>query len=142
MKNKLAKKILLGTTSVVLFLAIVLSIHIYIVTRPKVDASTKVMARIDLKQDISQADANKIAAWMYQQKGIDHVLVNPQNDIVIFTFYPLKTTTSQVVSDFKSTFNYTKAARFMPSEDQLKGSCPVASTSITYKVYNFFKQTF
>ena len=141
MKNNFFKKILIWGTSVTMFLAIVLAIHIYIVTRPKTDAYTRVMARIDIKQQINQDDANKIATWLYQQQGIDHVLINPKTDIVIFTFSPLKTTANEVVSNFKSNLNY-KAERFMPTQDELANSCPVATTSVTYKVYNFFKQIF
>ena len=141
MKNNFFKKILIWGTSVTMFLAIVLAIHIYIVTRPKTDAYTRVMARIDIKQQINQDDANKIATWLYQQQGIDHVLINPKTDIVIFTFSPLKTTANEVVSNFKSNLNY-KAERFMPTQDELANSCPVATTSVTYKVYHFFKQIF
>jgi hypothetical protein len=141
MKSKL-KKILIWTASVTAFLTLVLAIHIYIVTRPKIDEHTKIMARIDIKQAISQDDANKITAWLYQQKGIDHVLVNPTSDIVIFTFYPIKTSANKVVSDFKSSFNYSNAVRFVPAPDQIKGGCPVASTSVTYKVYSFFQHIF
>ena len=91
MKKKL-KKIALYSLGTFLFLCAVLAVHIYFVYRPAPDAYTKVMARIDIKQQITQADANGIAAWMYHQKGIDHVLVNPQSNIVVFTFFPLKTT--------------------------------------------------
>ena len=141
MKSKAIKKILIWSASITLFLIVVLAVHIYIVTRPKVNPYTKEMARIDIKQDINQNDANKIATWLYQQKGIDHVLVNPQTDIVVFTFYPYKTTANQITSNFKSNFNY-KAERFIPTQDELMSSCPVAGSSVTYKVYNFFKQVF
>jgi len=64
-----------------LFLVLVLAVHIYWVTRPKApDANTKIMARIDIKQPITQADADKITTWLYQQKGIDHVLVNDSRE--------------------------------------------------------------
>jgi hypothetical protein len=140
MKSKL-KKILTCSVSVTAFLVIVLATHIYVVTRPKVDEQTIAMARIDIKQDLNQDDANKMTGWLYQQKGIDHVLVNLKTDIVIFTFYPLKTTANQVISNFKSNFNY-RADRFIPTEDQVNGSCPVASNSITYKVCKFFQKLF
>lgn len=67
MKSKL-KKIIVWSVSITAFLAIVLAIHIYVVTRPKVDEQTIVMARIDIKQPINQDDATRIARWLYQQK--------------------------------------------------------------------------
>ena len=142
MRKKVIKKFLIGTGSVLLLMILVLAVHIYMVTRPKApDANTRIMARIDVRQDINQEDANKITAWLYQQKGIDHVLVNPQTDIVIFTFYPIKTNADQIVKDFNTSLPY-KGQRYLPSAAEMTSGCPVASTSVTYKVYNFFKHVF
>jgi hypothetical protein len=141
MKTKTIKKIVLYSLSSVLFLAVVLAVHIWWVYRLKApNAYSKVMARIDIKQPVSQDEASKITVWMYHQKGIDHVLVNPQNRIVIFTFFPVKTNGNEVVKNFRARFNL-KANRFMPSQSDLAGSCPVAGSSFTYKVYKFIANT-
>ena|SRR5579863_8709026 len=141
MRTKTIKKIALCSLSVFLFLVMVLAVHIWWVYRPKApNAYSRVMARIDIKQAVSQDDANNITAWMYHQKGIDHVLVNPQNRIVIFTFFPVQTTADALVKKFKAGFNL-KADRFMPSQNDLANSCPVAATSFTYKVYKFIANT-
>jgi hypothetical protein len=117
-----------------LFLCVVLAVHIYVVYRPAPDATTRVMARIDIKQPINQDDVNKISVWLAHQKGVDHYLVNPQTRIVIFTFFPIKTTGDQIAGNFKASLPY-KAERVMPSAENLKSSCPVAMTSFSYKVY-------
>ena len=131
------KKTLLWTFSVLLLLTVVLCVHIYFVYSPKAaDNNSRIMARIDIKQPINQDEANKIAAWMYHQKGVDHVLVNPQTSIVVFTFAPLKTTGNQIANNFKATFNL-KADRFMPTAKDMKQSCPMAASSYTYKIYKF-----
>jgi hypothetical protein len=142
MKKRNWKRIVLGVFSVFLFLVVVLAVHIYIVTRPKApDAHTRIMARIDVRQPLTTDDAGKITAWLYRQKGIDHVLVNPKTSIVVFTFFPIKTSANEIVGHFKSELPY-KGDRFMPSEDAMTSGCPVASTSVTYKVYTFLKHTF
>jgi len=142
MQKRTWKRIALGVLSVFGLLVLVLCVHIYIVTRPKpIDANTRAMARIDIRQAITQTDADRITSWLYQQKGVDHVLVNPRSDIAVFTFFPVKTTARQVVSDFKAQLPY-KAERFIPGEEAMKGGCPVASTSISYKVYSFFTHIF
>jgi hypothetical protein len=133
MKKKI-KKILLFGAATFLFLVLVLAVHIYFVYRPAPDAYTKVMARIDVKQSLSQADANSITSWLYHQKGVDHVLVNPDTRIVVFTFFPVKTTGNKITEDFKKHFGL-KAERFMPSTENLAHSCPVAASSFTYKIY-------
>ena len=137
--KKTIKKILLYGLSTFLFLVVVLAVHIYYVYRPAPDSSTRVMARIDIKQQITQDEANKITSWMSHQNGIDHVLVNPQTNIVVFTFFPVKTTGDQITKDFKASFGL-KAERFIPSGEQLKSSCPVASTSYAYKAYKLISQ--
>jgi len=134
MMKKTIKKILLYSIGTVLFLVLVLAVHIYFVYRPAPNANTRVMARIDIKQPITQDDANKITSWMAHEKGIDHAVVNAQNRNVVFTFFPLKTTGDQVTKDFKSAFAF-KAERFVPSGEQMKSGCPVASTSYAYKIY-------
>ena len=132
--KKTITKILLCTFGTFLFLFVVLAVHIYFVYRPAPDAYSKVMARIDIKQPITQGDADKISAFMVHQNGVDHVLVNPQTSIVVFTFFPVKTTGDQIVNNFKAHFSY-KADRFMPTAENLKQSCPMAASSYTYKIY-------
>ncbi|MEI8279418.1 MAG: hypothetical protein WCG87_06615 [Bacteroidota bacterium] len=142
MAKKLLKKTLIGLGSTLLLLAIVLCVHIYIVTRPKpLNAQSLTMVRIDIQQPIDQTDADKISQWLYAQKGVDHVLCNPQTKIVVFTYHTISTTANEIVRHFKSDLNY-KAERFVPSEEDMKKGCPMAATSVTYKVYNFFRHTF
>ena len=137
--KKTWKNFALGALSVFGLLVIVLVAHIYIVTRQKpIDANTRAMARIDILQSITQADADTITGWLYRQKGVDHVLVNPQSNIAVFTFFPARTTANQIAGDFKVQLPY-KAGRFLPHGDALKSGCPVASSSTTYKIYSWFK---
>jgi len=130
------------TLGVFVFLLVVLCVHIYIVTRPKVpDAHTLTMARIDIKQPIDQGDSTKITQWLYTQPGVDHVYCNPSSAIVVFTFHPVTTSANLIVDQFKSNLPY-KAVRFIPSKEDLQGGCPVASNSVSYKVYHFFNHLF
>src|SRR6185312_3781467 len=99
MKTRTIKKIAIWTLSVSLLLVVAAAFHIWWVYRPKTPGpDTKVMARIDLKQPITQADAGKISAWLYHQQGVDHVLVNPDTRIVVFTFYPVKASGNQIAA--------------------------------------------
>lgn len=137
MRTKTIKKIAIWTLSITLFLVLVTAFHIWWVYRPKAPGTdTKVMARIDLKQSISKIDAGKISAWLYRQQGIDHVLVNPDTRIVVFTFYPIKASGNDIVNRFNVQMPY-KGTRFIPSAKELAGSCPVAGSSFYYKVYKF-----
>jgi hypothetical protein len=105
MKKKSIKKLLIYSFSLFFFLIIVLAVHIYIVYRPKAPSEyTRVLARIDIKQQITVEDSTEITTWLYQQKAVDHVLVNPHTNIVVFTFFPIKASANQIVNNFKARF--------------------------------------
>ncbi|MBN8718991.1 MAG: hypothetical protein J0H85_06070 [Sediminibacterium magnilacihabitans] len=140
MKKNLFRKVLKYTLLILLFLSFgTLLVHIYLVTRVKPpDNNTLIMARIDIKQPIDQGDADKITNWMYGQKGVDHVLCNTQNGIVIFTFFPIKTSGDAIVANFKKSLHY-KAERYLPTQEEMSTGCPVAASG-SHKLYNYIKK--
>jgi hypothetical protein len=139
MKKPLTKRILGYTIVGIVALVAILAVHIYMVTRPgKVDARTVAMARIDFKQDISDADAAVIGEWLTHQQGVERYLCNTKSRILVFSFRPAIISANTVADDISNKLNY-KAARYMPSAGELKSGCPVATTSFTYKAYNFFR---
>jgi hypothetical protein len=142
MKKRNRKKIALTISSFFLLLVTVLAVHIYVVTRPRIDASTRFMARIDLHQNIDKTDADKITAWLYQQNGVDHVLVNSQSEIAVFSFEPLKNDGNKIVQAFKTNTPYSKAERFMPSVAAMNAGCPYASSPWMTRVYHLIRSTF
>lgn len=141
--NKTSVKKVLKTAGIfLLVMIVVLGVHIYMVTRPKAPtAQTVAMARIDLSTDINNEDAAKITSWLYEQKGVDHVLCNENANLVVFTFHPLIANADIIANRLINTLHYT-GHRYVPSEAEMKGGCPVAATSVTYKVYGFFKNIF
>ena len=143
MKSKLLKKTLIRSASVVLLLVAVLCVHIYFVTRPQSPtAATLAMARIDINQPITREDADNITTWMYRQQGVDHVLCNAAMDNIVFTFHPALVDASAIAQQFRTALHYEHAVRYIPTDKEMQGGCPVASTSYTYKIYSFFRHTF
>lgn len=141
MKTTTVKRALIGCTALFILLSMVLFVHIYMVTRPKVaDEHTKAMARIDIRNKISTADADKMAAWLNKQNGVDHVMCNAANQLVVFTFFPSKTNAHQVTENFKTQFQL-NAVRYQPTKEELLKGCPI-SNKTSNKVYQFFKETF
>lgn len=141
MTRKLVKKAFIGTLATLLLLVIVLGVHIYIVTKPKADANTVALARIDIKQPITETQAGAIESWLSQQSGVSHVVLNRQTDMVIFSFYPVKASASKIAENLTSTFNIA-AARYMPTAEQMKGGCPALSHTFAGKAYTFFSKLF
>ena len=142
MKSKLIKKVAISIGLLSLILIVVLGVHIYMVTRPRpIDPNAIVMARIDMHEDISQADADKIVAYMNEQPCVNHTYVNPNSDIVVFTFFPAQAKGDDIVKKFKADLHYQNAVRFMPTAAQMKGGCPAGygSGSMSSKLLSLFK---
>lgn len=140
MKKIGLKKIAYVTASITLTLTVVLVVHIYLVTRPNHNKlQQRVMARVDFKQDIAPADAEKITAWLYKQKGVDHVLCNDATNIAVFTFSPDMNNANNIISSLVRNTSY-EAERYMPSEEDMRSGCPAFAGSFTDKIFNLFKQ--
>jgi YD repeat-containing protein len=135
-------KVVSTILAVVVLLALLLAVHVYVVTRPRADGRTRAMARIDLHQSISKTDADSITAWLYRQKGVDRVLVNPKSAIAVFVFSPVMTNANAIVRAFKASLPYSRAERYLPAGAQLKRGCPMTATPVTNKIYQFLKQLF
>lgn len=133
-------KVLVGFVATLFGLALLLTIHIYMVSRSKADASTRVMARIDVHQPLTAAQAVMITSWLYRQKGIDHVLCNPHTAIVVFTFSPLEANANAIAASFRTALHYPNSNRYIPTAKELRGGCPVASTSAMYRICSTVKQ--
>ena len=108
--------------------------------KPATD-NTIAMARIDFKQNINQADADKITSWLYSQQGVQHVLCNQQTKIAVFSFYPAKVNADKITGNLSSALHY-NAVRYMPSEKDMMKGCPVAASSFSYKVYDVMNKIF
>jgi len=142
MRRKTLKKTLIISFSVLIFLFVVLCLHIYVVMKPKpASDKTIAMARIDFKQQIDQQDANKISAWLYAQKDVQHVLCNQKAGIAVFSFYPSKISADKIASDLSSALHY-KAVRYKPDEKEMAKSCPAMGSSFAYKIYSIMKNAF
>ncbi len=125
MSTKKLRKIVVLSLSIVALLGLTLAVHIYMVKKhkPVADATTLSMARIDFKQPLTSGDADKISAWLSRQTGVTHVLCNEASGIAVFSFYPVKANADHIVSNLKSSLNYT-ADRFTPTAESMKSGCP------------------
>jgi hypothetical protein len=119
------KKIVFIVAVVAGVLGVTLAVHVYLATRPHIDARTRYMARIDLHQPIDQTDAEKIRIWLLRQKGVDRVLVNPRWSTAVFTYVPLTTDVNGIVQALKTSLPYSNAVRYLPTKEQMKRACPV-----------------
>ncbi len=118
------KNIFIVTASLICAASFTLAWHVYAVTHRQPDAQLRAMARIDLTQDINEQDAQAITAWLYAEAGIDHVLCNAANNVVVFTYYPALTDADYVARAFRSRSGYS-GHRYKPAASELAIGCPV-----------------
>ncbi len=143
MKKQFVRKTLTISVSIFVVIIGILSVHIYMVTRPKApDKQTLVMARIDLKQPVTEAEGDSITDWLYHQHGVDHVLCNRKSSIVVFTYYPVTTNANDIAAHLKTRFALPGAQRYLPSNAELKAGCPVSATSFSYRAYSLISNIF
>ena len=135
-------KIVLILSGVFILGVLALAVHIHVVTRPRIDGHSRGMARIDLHQKIGQTDADRIAAWLSRQRGVDHVLVNPGTAIAVFTYWPVKANPGLIVRAFRDSLSYGRAERYLPTAAEVKKGCPMTATPVTNKIYEFLKRIF
>ncbi|QHS63788.1 hypothetical protein [Chitinophaga agri] len=140
--NRKLKQILLWGGGISCCLIVMLAVHIYMVTRPKPPgANTRIMARIDIREDITQQDADKISGWLYKQEGVDRVMINPVTNIVVFTYFPVKTDATRIVTSFQAAFPYS-SKRYMPSREEMQQGCPAMAQTFTAKLTGVFRHLF
>jgi hypothetical protein len=120
----------------------VLAVHIYAVTRPRIDGHSRGMVRIDLHQRIGREDADRITAWLSRQTGVDHVMVNPGSAIAVFTYRPMAANPGLIVRDFRDSLPYGRAQRYLPSAGEVRKGCPMTMSPVTNKIYTFLKDIF
>jgi hypothetical protein len=137
--GKKLKKVLITSAVTIALLIIVLGVHIYLVTRPHIDEHTISMTRIDMSQDISAEQGAGITNWLYQQKGVDHVVCNADMNNIVFTYYPAQVNADALTQSLNSTFHY-QGHRYIPDEAAMKSGCPVAPNSFAYRVVKYFQK--
>lgn len=135
-------RVSLAVALTIFLLILLVSVHISAVTsKKKTDPHVLVMARLDIKQAISQTDAQLITTWLYQQKGVDHVFVNPDSKIAVFTFFPLIADADQIALHFSASLPY-KAQRFRPDSGALRSGCPAGFAKPALSITTYIKQLF
>lgn len=141
MKRNLLKKILGVAIGITVLAALVLGVHIYMVTRPgKADTSTVSMGRIDIKDEIDAAAADEIVSWFYEQKGVERAVYNADSRMVIFTYRPAALNVDELTKEFSRAFDY-PAERYVPSEEEMKKGCPVNATT-AFRATDYLKKLF
>ncbi|MCH7400562.1 heavy-metal-associated domain-containing protein [Belliella kenyensis] len=137
------KRILLGTTLILVILVTTLAVHIYAVTRPKTGAiSHLALTRIDFNQSLDSLQAGSLSELAESINGVQEVRVNKSSGHVI-CMYMHKEVSPKEIADKLHSATSMMASVYQPSEETLAQSCPAFSEeSLTYRLGAFFQRSF
>src|SRR5579872_1164436 len=97
------KKVILWVGTLLQLLIAAVTIHVYLVMRPKApDERTRIMARIDFSRRLTAADSAAVTSWLYRRDGVEHVLCNPAGKLVVFSFFAKRTSANRVINDLNT----------------------------------------
>ena len=123
------KKILFWFGSIVLMLAIVLVIHIYLVTRPnKGNEVMRQLSRIDFKEKVDSTQAAEIKRFVAHLDGIESTYFNVPEGKLVYTYLVGKQTSLNVFNKLEE-FGHYKAERYLVDAAALKKGCPMIDNS-------------
>jgi hypothetical protein len=137
------KKIIIGIIGIFSFLVVVLTVHIYQVTRPKEGRIPSIaLSRIDFPQGIDSLEAVSIKNYFSELEGISDFRQNIESGYII-CLYDTKVWQSQELVE-KINLHYSlSAVLYKPSAEMLAQSCPVIDkNSLTSKLGTFLQKSF
>jgi hypothetical protein len=141
MKKKVFKIVLISL-SVVVVLFGVLVVHIYMVTKPKAHGKNLQLSRIDFKEPIDSAEANKIRNFVHGLDGVDNTYFNIPAGMLVYGYLPEKQSSENVYNQLMSHGHY-KAERFIVDASQVAKGCPVMDpNSFGYRMSTVISKIF
>jgi hypothetical protein len=82
------------------------------------------MGRIDFKEPITVSDAVSIRNHVASLNGIHNALLNANERILVFMYYPSKQNGDYVFKSVQK-FSNKKSERYIPNSQELASGCPV-----------------
>jgi hypothetical protein len=144
MKKRRLLKIVIWTTSILAIFIAVLVIHIYLATQ-KTDYPNKTLqlSRIDFKQPLNAAESAKIQAFVQQQPGVNHTMLNTDTGILIYTYANDQQTSLNVYNKLMGSGDY-KAERFIARASDAASGCPIMTdkNSFNGKLVSYVSRLF
>jgi hypothetical protein len=141
--KKWLKRVLIGSAGIFALLIMILAVHIYQVSnKPKGGVDGWQMARIDFTQSLDSTEFSFVRDVLHGLGGIHHSVANIPEGILVYAYDPQKQKASDVYMSLIKETGF-KAKRFVVTESNLGGACPVIDkNSITYRISSGFQKLF
>lgn len=101
------------------------------------------LSRIDFKQTIDSAEANKIRSFVGHLEGIESTYFNVKDGILVYTYAVGKQTSINVYNQLINYGHY-NAERYIVDASALKTGCPMMADkkSFTYQISYYISKLF
>lgn len=133
MKRRTLLRVGIALFSLTLVLLVVLIAHVYTVTHQrKNDQRLRQLSRIDFKQPIDAAEANKIKSFVASMEGVDATFFNTSQGTLVYTYAVGKQTSDNVFKQLIA-FGHYQAQRYMVTPGESAGGCPVMANDDSFR---------
>jgi hypothetical protein len=139
MKKKFVQRCLFWLSATVVVLLVILFTHVYMVThKPKTDADSRQLSRIDFKQPIDSIEANKIRNFVAGISGVDNAYFNVSQGTLVYTYNSNKQSSGHVYHALQQ-FGHYKTQKYIVNTETSSMGCPAMGdkTSIKARVTAF-----
>lgn len=124
MNYKLFKKIAAGALGLLSIMLLALCVHIYMVThKAKTPFELTQLSRIDFKQKIDSAEANKIRTFIAMKDGVTSSYFNVKDGILVYTYLSDKQNSTNIF-DKLITHGHYDAEPYKVNKTALSNGCP------------------
>jgi hypothetical protein len=133
MKKKVLHRIIFWLTASIAVLLVVLFTHIFIVThKPKTDADTRQLSRIDFKQPLDSMEAGRIRDFVAGMDGVENAYFNLSQGTLVFIYTTNKQSSENIYNELKQ-FKHYKAEKYSVNEDAASMGCPAMGPPDSFK---------
>lgn len=136
---------IIWSSSIVSVLALVLVVHIYMVThKDKSDQPMIQLSRIDFKQEIDSTEAGRIRSFVAQLEGVKSTYFNVQDNILVYTYALDKQSSTNVYNKLMAYGKYNAERYTVDAATAAKSGCPIGAgkNSVSYHLTSYLGKLF
>lgn len=144
MKKRKVIKTVVWCTCVLVVLLLTLVIHIAMVSKPKnLDNNTLQLSRIDFKQELDSAEAQKIRHYACSLPGVKNAVINLNQKTLVVGYLNTVQTADKLFKQIIEYGNY-QAVKFVPVESAQNSGCPAGydTNSFSNKISSLINKWF
>jgi len=135
--KKSIKKLAYLTLVLAAIIGVALAIHLKDVMGDDKNKGNAQLARIDIRENFSQDDFEKIKSEFKRIDGVTHAYIDPESKRLIFSFNPKTHNSEKIFEEFQKGADC-EAALYQASESLAASGCPMNQDGVVGKLTSLF----